>query len=266
METLGLIAGSGLLPFELARAARRAGFRVAAVGHRGETAETLLAEVDSLDWVRLGQIKKIASALKREGVSRAVFGGALRKQTGFTSVRPDLEVIKILARLEGKGDDRLLKAFALWFSEQGIEIVGPRGLLPDCFAPVGHIAGPAPTESQLSDARQGLRLCRLLGEGDVGQTVVVRDGVVLAVEALEGTDACILRAGSLAPKGVAVKALKPKQDLRFDLPAVGPATLAVLVQAKGSALALEAGATLLIDRQGLRLEADRHRIAVFGLS
>jgi DUF1009 family protein len=265
METLGLIAGSGLLPFELARAARRTGFRVAAVGHRGETDEALLAEVDALHWVRLGQLKKIAAALKGEGVTRAVFAGALRKRAGFSSVRPDLEVMKILARLEGKGDDRLLKAFAAWFAEQGIEIVGPRGLLPDCFAPEGRIAGPAPTESQLRDARQGLALCRLLGEGDVGQTAVIRDGVVLAVEALEGTDACILRAGSLAPRAVAVKALKPNQDQRFDLPAVGPATVEVLAQAKGSALALEAGSTLLIDREGLERTAKRHRIAVFGL-
>jgi DUF1009 family protein len=266
METLGLIAGSGLLPFELARAARRAGFRVAAVGHRGETGEHLAADVDALHWVRLGQLKKIASALKDEGATRAVFAGALKKQTGFASVRPDLEVMKILARLEGKGDDRLLKAFAAWFATQGIEIVGPRGLLPECFAPEGHIAGPAPSEAQLRDARQGLALCRLLGEGDVGQTVVVRDGVVLAVEALEGTDACILRAGTLAAKAVAVKALKPNQDQRFDLPAIGSGTIEVLAQAKATALALEAGSTLLIDRQGVQAAAKRHRIAVFGLA
>jgi UDP-2,3-diacylglucosamine hydrolase len=265
METLGLIAGSGQLPFELARAARRAGFRLAAVGHRGETDERLLAEVDALHWVRLGQLKKIATALEGEGVKRAVFAGALKKQAGFTSVRPDLAVLKILATLEGKGDDRLLKAFAQWFAEQGIEIVGPRGLLPDCFAPEGPIAGPAPTDSQMRDARQGLALCRLLGQGDVGQSVVVREGVVLAVEALEGTDACIRRAGTLAPKAVAVKALKPMQDQRFDLPAVGPATLEVLAEAKGSALALEAGSTLLIDRQAMAAAAKRHRIAVFGL-
>jgi DUF1009 family protein len=265
LETLGLIAGSGQLPFELARAARSAGYRVAAVGHRGETSEALLGEVDALHWVRLGQIKKIATALKGEGVERAVFAGALKKQAGFTSVRPDLAVLKILATLEGKGDDRLLKAFALWFGEQGIEIVGPRGLLPDCFAREGRIAGPPPSESQMRDARQGLALCRLLGQGDVGQTVLVRDGVVLAVEALEGTDACILRAGSLAPRAVAVKALKPSQDQRFDLPAVGPATLEVLAEAKGSALALEAGSTLLIDREALAGAAKRHRIAVFGL-
>jgi len=265
METLGLIAGSGRLPFEVARAARRAGFRVAAVAHRGETSEDLLRDVDALHWVRLGQLKKIAALLLGEGVRRALFAGALTKRAGFGSVRPDLEVLKILARLEGKGDDRLLKAFAAWFGEQGIEIVGPRGLLPDCFAPDGRIAGPAPSVAQLKDARQGLHLSRLLGEGDVGQTVAVRDGVVLAVEALEGTDACIRRAGTLAPRAVVVKALKPSQDQRFDLPTVGPETIAVLAGAKASALALEAGATLIIDREGLALAAKRHRIAVFGL-
>jgi DUF1009 family protein len=266
VETLGIIAGSGQLPFELARAAHRTGFRVAAVGHRGETDEGLLAEVDALHWVRLGQIKKIAEALKDEGCARAIFAGALKKQAGFTSVRPDLAVLKILTTLEGRGDDRLLKAFAQWFGKQGIEIVGPRALLPECFSPEGRIAGPAPTEAQLQDAREGLALCRLFGQGDVGQTVVVRAGVVLAVEALEGTDACILRAGSLAAKGVAVKALKPNQDVRFDLPAVGPATVEVLAQARGSALALEAGSTLLIDRPALVAAARHHRIAIFGLT
>jgi hypothetical protein len=246
-ETLGLIAGSGRLPFALARAARAAGYRVAAAGHRGETDPALEREVDVFAWVHLGQIQKIARTLGDAGASRAVMGGALTKSASFSTARPDLAMVKLWATLPKRGDDRLLRALADWFGGQGVEIVAPGDLLAGCFA------------------AEGLRVARILGQADVGQTVVVREGAVLAVEAMEGTDECIRRAGKLASGAVVVKVCKPGQDRRFDLPAIGPGTVAAMADAKARLLAVEAGLTILVDRDELIAAAKKAKIAVVGI-
>lgn len=261
-ETLGLIAGSGRLPFAIARAARAAGYRVAAAAHRGETDPALEGEVDSFGWVRLGQIQKIARTLGDAGARRAIMAGALRK---LGSARPDLAMVKLWTGLPKRGDDRLLRALADWFGAQGLEIVGPGELLVGCFAPVGHLAGPPPTTDELVDVAAGVHVARLLGQADIGQTVVVRAGAVLAVEAAEGTDACIRRAGRIAPKAVVVKVCKPGQDRRFDLPAVGPGTVATMAEAHARLLAVEAGATILMDREELDAAARKARIGILGI-
>ena len=254
------------MPFALARAARDAGIRIAAVGHVGETDPALEAEVDSMEWVRLGQLRRISRTLRAAGAGSAVLVGGLKKASYFDGARPDLSALKLLATLPRRGDDRLLRAIADWFGSQGLEIVAPGELLRGCFAPVGPIAGPAATRRELEDAAEGLRVARLLGTADVGQTVVVREGAIVAVEAMEGTDACIRRAGLLAPGVVVVKAQKPGQDLRFDLPAIGPCTIAVLAEARGRLLAVEAGSTVLLDAGELRAEAARLGISVVGLA
>ncbi len=266
METLGLIAGNGRLPFALARAARAAGFRVVAVGHVGETDPALEGEVDRLGWVRLGQLRRIAAELRGEGVGKALLAGGLRKASWFSGARPDLAALGLLAKLRARGDDGLLRAIADWFSEQGVEIVPPHGFVPGCFAAEGALAGPPADDEALADAREGIRIARLLGAADVGQTVVLREGAVVAVEAMEGTDACIRRAGELVPGAVVVKCAKPGQDLRFDLPAVGPGTVAALAAAKARLLALEAGATLILDREELVRDAGRARISIVGIA
>jgi UDP-2,3-diacylglucosamine hydrolase len=265
-ETLGLIAGSGRLPFALARAARAAGYRVAAVGHRGETDPALEREVDVFEWVHLGQIQKIAKTIGEAGGSRAVMGGALTKAASFSSARPDLAMVKLWATLPKRGDDRLLRALADWFGAQGLEIVAPVELLAGCFAGEGQLAGPPATKSELADVAEGVRVARILGQADVGQTVVLREGAVLAVEAMEGTDECIRRAGRLASGAVVVKLCKPGQDRRFDLPAVGPGTVAALAEAKARVLAVEAGATILVDREELGAAAKKAKITVLGIA
>ena len=232
---LGLVAGDGRLPFALARAARAEGHRVVAVGHQGVTDPLLAAEVDALSWVKIGQLKKIAEVFKTNGVFRAIFAGGLAKGGALRNARPDLEAIKLWAGLTHKGDDQLLKAIAGWFDAEGISIVEPGGLLRGCFAEKGLIAGPKPAPADLEEAARGVELCRALGKLDIGQTVALRDGMVLAVEAMEGTDACITRAGEILERAVVVKMLKPGQDLRFDLPTIGPRTLEVLAKSKGSA-------------------------------
>jgi hypothetical protein len=238
---------------------------VAAAGHRGETDPALEREVDVFAWVHLGQIQKIARTLGDAGASRAVMGGALTKSASFSTARPDLAMVKLWATLPKRGDDRLLRALADWFGGQGVEIVAPGDLLAGCFAGEGQLAGPAASKDALADAAEGLRVARILGQADVGQTVVVREGAVLAVEAMEGTDECIRRAGKLASGAVVVKVCKPGQDRRFDLPAIGPGTVAALADAKARLLAVEAGLTILVDRDELIAAAKKAKIAVVGI-
>jgi DUF1009 family protein len=264
-SVLGLVAGDGRLPFALARAARAEGYRVVAVSHSGVTDPGLAAEVDVLSWVKIGQLKKMAAAFRAEGVSRALFAGGLAKGGALRNARPDLEAVKLWAGLRDKGDDRLLKAIADWFDRQGITIVGPAGLLRGCFAERGLIAGPKPTAADLEEVARGADLCRTLGRLDIGQTVALRDGMVLAVEAMEGTDACVERAGTILDRAVVVKMLKPGQDRRFDLPTVGPRTIETLGRAKARLLAVEAGSTLLLEREELTRLARQRRISVVGI-
>jgi len=264
-SVIGLVAGDGRLPFALARAARAEGHRVVAVGHVGVTDPLLEAEVDVLSWVKIGQLKKMAAAFREQNVSRAVFAGGLAKGGALRNARPDLEILKLWAGLRDKGDDQLLKAIADWFGGRGIAIVDPGRLLRGCFAEKGLIAGPKPAAAELEDAARGAELCRTLGKLDIGQTVAVREGMVLAVEAMEGTDACIARAGAILERAVVVKMLKPGQDRRFDLPTIGPRTVEALIAAKARLLAIEAGATLVLEREEVGRLARKGRISVVGI-
>jgi DUF1009 family protein len=257
---IGLIAGSGRLPILFAQAAARAGRDVVAVAHEGETDPALRARA----WVKLGQLGRIVEALREAGCSEAVLCGGIRKPKLF-DVRPDWLALKSLSRMRGFGDDAALRAIADVLEEEGVRIVSPLPYVPDLVAPPGPVGIRHLSEVERSDAETGLRVARMLGEADVGQTVVVRRGVVLAVEAVEGTDACIARGGALGKGAVVVKARKPGQDERFDTPTVGPLTIAAVVQAGCSALAIEAGQTLVLDRGELAAAADEAGIAVEGI-
>jgi DUF1009 family protein len=174
--------------------------------------------------------------------------------------------VKLLAQVAVRSDDNLLRTFARYLEEQGLPVLDPTPYLQDRLAPEGVLGKHQPTEAEWADARYGLELARAIGGLDLGQTVVVKDRVGVAVEALEGTDACIRRGGELAGKGaVVVKAVKPHQDRRFDLPAVGPDTIEVMGQAGCRVLAVEAGATLVMDLAETVRRADRARIAVVGV-
>ena len=268
LAPIGLIAGSGRFPLLFAQAAARAGRRVVAVAHVDETDPLLSECVESLSWVKLGQLGHIAEALRTAGCSEAVLCGGIRKPKLF-DVRPDWLALKVLARLRSFGDDAGLRAVAAAMEEEGVRIVSPLPLVAELLAPAGPLTRRGFSEAQRADAVAGLAVARALGAADVGQTVVVKRGVVLAVEAIEGTDACVARSASLARGGghgpVVVKASKPSQDQRFDLPAVGPRTISVLAEAGCSALAVEAGRTLVLDRAELAAAADRAGIAVEGI-
>jgi len=245
---IGLIAGNGALPRLFARAARARGLSVIAVGHVGETDPELASEVERLDWVKVGQVARIERLLREQGVEEAVLAGGFSRMRAVQQMRPDLGLFRIAARLRSFRDDALLRAAADEFQSAGIRIVAPTELLREILAPEGHLAGPPLDPGQERDVALGEEVAALLGQADVGQTVVVKDGHVLALEAVEGTDACIRRGAELGGPGVVVvKRSKPGQDERFDLPAVGPATLEVLRVVGARVLAVEAGRTLLLE-------------------
>lgn len=265
MERLGLIAGSGRFPVIVAQAARAKGLAVHAVAHELEAEPTLSQHVDSLDWVKVGQVDGILSLLRKHQVTRAVMAGGIGRIRSFTQARPDLGALKIAASLKSMRDDEMLRGLAEYFERQGVRIVAPTDFVPELLARAGHLAGPTPSEGQLEDARIGREVCEALGRADVGQTVVVRDRAVLAVEAVEGTDEAIRRAGRYGGKGaVVVKRSKPGQDLRFDLPAVGPVTLEVMREAGARVLVVEPFKTVLLDHEQLVKWAERLGISIVG--
>src|SRR5512138_2958831 len=265
--TIGLIAGGGRFPLLFAESARRAGHRVVAVAHRNETDPALAEKVDAISWVKLGQVGHLVAALKQGGATESVMLGAITKRRFFADAMLDATGLRVLARVAIRSDDNLLRALARFLEEEGVPITDPTPFLSDRLAPEGVLGKHAPTDDELADARYGMELARGIGRLDLGQTVVVKDRVALAVEALEGTDACVRRGGELARSGgfVVAKAVKPNQDRRFDLPAVGPDTIEVLREAGGRVLAVEAGATLVMDQARMIEKADGAKIAIVGV-
>ena len=264
---IGLIAGGGRLPHLFASAAREKGLFVAAVAHRGETDPSLEREVDAITWVRLGQLARMARALRQADIDRAVMIGGIRRARAFRDARPDLAAVRVAFGLRSLRDDALLRAVAGFFEERGIAIVPQTELFTDLLARPGHLAGPALSASQQKDMALGLEVAQALGRADIGQTVVVKDGRVLAVEAAEGTDEAIRRGARIGGAGVVVvKLCKPGQDERFDLPAVGRTTLEVMSECGARVLAIEAGKTLLIDAADALAQAERDSISVLGVS
>ncbi len=264
MEPIGLVAGSGRFPVLFAQAAARSGRRVIAAAHEGETDPELELHVERIAWVKLGQLGRIAEVLRAGGCAEAVFCGGIRKVRLF-DLRPDWLGVKVLAGLRSFGDDAALRAIAEALDQHGVRVVSPLPLVPGLLAPEGPLGRRTMTAEQRADVEAGFKVARALGALDVGQTVVIKRGVVLAVEAVEGTDACIARGGALAEGAVVVKAFKPRQDPRFDVPAVGPDTIAAMESARCVALAVEAGKAVVLDRDALAAAADRAGIAVEGV-
>jgi UDP-2,3-diacylglucosamine hydrolase len=263
---LGLIAGGGRFPQLVAQAARGKGYQVIAVAHLGETDPSLAEAVDRLEWVRLGQLERIATLLRAAGASQAVMAGGIGRVRALSAVRPDLGAVRVLAKLRSFRDDALLRGIAAYLGERGVELLAPTAIVPEVLAPEGHLAGPTPDEALWQDVALGLEVAGLIGQADVGQTVVVRNRQVLAVEAVEGTDEAIRRGGRLGgPGAVVIKRCKPGQDERFDLPAVGAQTLTVMKEVGARALAVEAGRSVLLDAGALFARAQELRICVLGV-
>jgi UDP-2,3-diacylglucosamine hydrolase len=266
-DVMGIIAGGGKFPLMLAEAARRQGLRVVAVAHLGETDEAMADSVDNLEWVKLGQLGKVIHVFKRAGVTRALMAGTITKKKMFSSVMPDLRALSLMGSLAVFHDDDILTAVARTFSREGIEIISSTSLLPELIAPHGVLTRRKPTRNEQKDVEFGWRMVKEIGMLDIGQCIVVRRKTVLAVEAIEGTDETIRRGGRLAVENaVVVKASKPQQDLRFDVPTVGLQTIITMNEVGASVLAIEAGRTLIFDRGEMTGFADKSGISIVSRS
>lgn len=265
-ETLAIIAGNGVYPHAMVRGARAAGVRrVVVAAFQNETDPGLADLVDALEWMRVGQLGKMLTFLKSSGARHAVMSGQIAPKNLF-DLRPDIKALLLLAKLRERNAESIFGAIAAAMADVGVTLLPATSFMEECLAPAGVIAGPKPGRKELADIEYGFRIAKESSRLDIGQTVVVKSGTVLAVEAFEGTNAAILRGGSLGKKGaVMVKVSKPKQDMRFDVPVIGPVTLETAAEAGLAVIAIEAGQTLLLEKEKLSTEAARHRITVFGV-
>lgn len=265
LEILGLIAGNRALPLVLARQARAQGVRrLVAVAFEGETDPALAELVDDIVWIRVGQLSKLISAFTERGVTRCVMAGQIAPKNLF-EVRPDLRAMTLLLRLREKNAHTIFGAVAEELRKEGVELIEAtpwlRPLMP---GPDFHL-GPKLTAEQREDVAFGTRIAREISRLEIGQTVVVKRGTVLAVEGFEGTDACLTRGGELAGRdggAVAVKLAKPGHDMRFDIPCVGPQTLKTCAAVRIAVLALEAGKTLLLEQEECAALSRQHALSV----
>jgi DUF1009 family protein len=266
-ERIGLIAGNGRFPVIFAMNATRLGYAISAVAHIGETAPELERHVDRIHWVKIGQFNKLIRALKDDGVRQAVMLGGISKTHVFTTVRPDLRALAIARRLRRLKDDDILREVAAELESEGIRIRESTFGLDGMLAEERVLTRRTPTKKEWTDIRYGWDVVAETGRLDIGQCIVVKDSVIVAVEAVEGTDEAIRRGGLLAGAGaVVIKRSKPQQDRRFDLPTVGPATIQAMQAVKGAVLAVEAGASVLLDRDEMLRLADTAEIAVVGVA
>jgi UDP-2,3-diacylglucosamine hydrolase len=265
-ERLGLIAGNGRFPIIFADNARKLGYHVSAVAHEGETDPELANHVDRIHWIKIGQLNKLITSFKDDHVHQAVMLGGIKKTHVFTTVRPDFRALALAARLALWKDDDILREIAKELEKEGITICESTFGLEGILAEEGSLTAHEPSEKEWEDIRYGWEVAHDIGRLDIGQCVIVKDRVVVAVEAVEGTDEAIKRGGQLAKDGaVVVKRCKPQQDLRFDLPAVGPRTIDVMSSVNASVLAVEAGRTIILDRELTLQNAQSARIAVVGI-
>jgi hypothetical protein len=264
--TLGLIAGNGRFPFLAAAGARRAGRRVVALALREETAPELEREVDEMHWISLGELGRGIEILRQAGAREAVMAGQVQHRQIFSDVVPDLKLLGVLARLALRNTDSLIGGVADALEREGIRLLPSVAFLEDQLAAAGAMTRSRPDKDERADIEYGERVARTLAGMDLGQTAVVKGRAAIALEAMEGTDETIRRAGRIAGPGTTVvKVSKPKQDMRFDVPVVGEGTLAAMQEAGARVLAVDAGRTLLIDRPAFLERAEAARIAVFGL-
>ena len=267
---IGLIAGNGTFPFLVLRAARKLGHEVAVVAISGEAfpeLETLAQEVGrtSFVWVELGALGKCIAALKDAGASRAVMAGQVKHVKLFGGVAPDPTLLAAMRRLPANNTDALIAAVASVLQEHGISLMNSTALLSDLMARPGVMTAAAPNDQMQADFEFGYRVADTIAGLDIGQTIVVKSRAVVAVEAMEGTDAAIARAGRLAGHGTRiVKVAKPGQDMRFDVPVIGRATIAAMVTAGADGVSVDAGKTLMVEGEAVIRAADDAGIVVVG--
>ena len=269
METLGLLAGIGHLPVDVAQSAKQLGYRVVAIAVVPETDSELPENADVFYAINVGKLGKIIQTLEKNSVRNVTMIGKVTKEVLYKNgaIIPDLTAIKLLASLPDRKDDTIMNALVKLVEDAGMHVMDQAELIKPHLPEPGVLTKRKPTEQEWRDMQFGFRMAKELGRLDIGQTVVVKNRAVMALEAIEGTDACILRGGFLGKGGVIVaKTAKPAQDKRFDVPSVGTATLTSMIHAGATGLVLEAGRTLLVDRERTLAMAEENNITIVSMS
>jgi DUF1009 family protein len=267
VQRYGLIAGNGQFPLLVLEAARSRGIEMVVAAIREEASPELESRAARLHWLGLGELSRLISVFKQEGVSRALMAGQVKHTQIFSSIRPDWKLLQLLMSLKEKNTDALIGGVAKVLLAEGIVLEDSTLFLEPLLAGEGVLTRRGPTPEEQRNLEYGRKVARELARWDIGQTVVVADGACIAVEAMEGTDAVIRRAAQLAggqPLSV-VKVAKPNQDMRFDVPVVGLPTIAVMKECGATAMSLDAGKTLLFDREEMIARADAAGIAIVGI-
>jgi len=266
VRTIGMIAGNGIYPETFARAAREHGVKLVAAAFKGETKEEFASEVDDIKWFRVGQLGGVIKYFLKQGAKEVIMVGQIAPRNLF-DLWPDLRTLKVLSSVKERNAESLFGAIANELATDGVMLIPATTFLEDQMATKGVIFGSNLDERDQADVDYGFRIAKETSRLDIGQTVVVRRGTVLAVEAFEGTDQCVRRGGELG-KGkdvTLVKVSKPNQDMRFDVPVVGPQTIVSCREAGVKTIAVEAGKTLFLGREEVEAQCREARITIVGV-
>jgi DUF1009 family protein len=268
MKKIGLIAGMGELPAAIADEARVQGYTVAAIALEPLAGRDLSSHVDEIKWVNIGKFGKLIDSLKDFGIKEAVMAGKVTKTLLYKGrITPDLRAMKLLFSLKDRKDDSILLAITEELKKEGIALLDITPFSSNLLTPEGVLTKRRPTNDEWKDIEFGWKMAKEIGGLDIGQTVVVKNRAVMAVEAIEGTDEAIRRGGKLAGRGaVIVKVGKPNQDMRFDVPVVGMETLQAMIEVDASVLALEARKSIILNKDKFSVEANKSKIAIIGFS
>jgi DUF1009 family protein len=251
LKTIGLIAGNRQFPFLFARAARDQGYQIIAAGIAGDTSPLLFFSVDKFQYFKVGELKKLFEYFRINAVDQVIMAGQVNQDNLFNpAVKLDEEFQALADALRDRKADTIFTAVADRLNKEGMVLLDSTFLLKKYLAPQGTLTKRGPTVSELKDIEFGLTIAKLMGGIDIGQTVVVKEKAIVSIEAMEGTDQAIIRGGAIARQGaVVIKTSKPAQDNRFDVPVIGPNTIRVMAKVKAACLAIEAGKTLIIDKE-----------------
>ena len=265
-DKIGIIAGSGQFPALFAQAARQKGLQVYAAAYINEADPDLAQHVVQLQWVYIGQINQLIKFFHTHHVTQAVMLGAIQKARLLKNFRPDIKALALIAKMRHTHDDAILRQFAGVLEKEGIQIRPSTFLLPELLAPPGIWTRRKPSRTAIQDIRIGWHIAKEIGRLDIGQCIIIGSGSVLAIEAIDGTDATIERGGRLGrSKAVAIKVCKPNQDTRFDIPSVGVKTIETMNTFNVHTLAIEAGKVVVFDRQAMIACADAYKITIIAI-
>lgn len=263
---IGLIAGGGQFPILFSKKAVKKGYKVFAVGFHSETDKRLADNVEAIEWLYLGQISKLIRYFKQYDITEAVMLGSIKKTNIFKDIRPDFKALSFIAKTTRTHDDSVLSSFADLLLKEGIKILPSTFILPELISPKGCWTKRKPDAAEKKDIVQGWKIAKKIGQLDLGQCIVISNGTVLAVEAIEGTDETIKRGGLLSHNNgaVVIKLSKPSQDLRFDLPSSGCGTIESMHEARATVLVLEAEKSIAFDREEMISIANKYNISILG--